>query len=136
MEPSLKQILDALNSCFDEFDRRLDDRDHVFADHTGSVDSCFATLETSISTQATGLERCLAGIKSRLPDLVSTSVEHCLASLETSLADDHAHRLTDLESSRDTAIKQEYDPRVAALEKVLADLEAWRPGVDGVLDDI
>jgi hypothetical protein len=136
MEPSLKQILHTLNSRFDEFDRRLDDHDCIFADHTGSVDSRFAMLETSISTQATGLERRLAGIESSLPDPVSASVEQRLAFLEASLADGHAHRLTDLESSHDTAVKQEYDPCVAALEKVSADLEAWRPGVDGILDDI
>jgi hypothetical protein len=52
MEPSLKQILDALNNCFNKFDRHLDDRDRAFADRTDSVDSRFATLET----QATGIE--------------------------------------------------------------------------------
>ena len=50
MEPSLKQILDALNSRFDEFNRRLDDRGCVFADRTSTVDSRFVTLETSLST--------------------------------------------------------------------------------------
>ena len=33
-------------------------------------------------------------------------------------------------------VKPEFDLRVAALEKVSADLEAWRLGMDGVLDDI
>ena len=136
MEPSLKQILDALNSRFEEFDRRLDDRDRVFADRTGSVDSRFTTLETSISTQAIGLERRLAGIESRLSDPVSASIEQRLASLEASFADGHDHRLTTLETSNDVTVKLEFDPRVAALEKVSTDLAVWRPGIDGVLDDI
>ena len=130
----MKHILDALNARFDEFDHCLDHRDRAFADRTGSVDSRFATLESSISTQATGLERRLAGIESRLLDPVSTSVEQRLASLEASFAD--GHRPTTLELSNDATVKPEFDPRVAALAKVSADLEAWRPGVDGVLDDI
>ena len=136
MEPSLKHILDALNARFDEFDRRLDDHDRAFADRTGSVDSRFATLETSISTQAMGLERHLAGIESRLSDPVAASVEQRLASLEASFTDSHGHRLATLETSNDNSVKSELDPWVAALEKVSADLEAWRLGMDGVLDDI
>jgi len=41
-----------------------------------------------------------------------------------------------LEPGNDVTVKPESDPQVAALAQVLADLQAWRPGVDGVLDDI
>ncbi|CAD6206729.1 unnamed protein product [Miscanthus lutarioriparius] len=136
MEPSLKQILDALNARFDEFDRRLDDRDRAFADRTGSVDSHFATLETSISTQAIGLEKGFEGIESRLPDPVSVSVEQRLTSLEASFAVGSGHRHTTLEPRTDVPVKPEFDPRAVAFEKVSADPEARRPGVDAVLGDI
>ena len=106
MDPSLKRILDTLNSRFDEFDRRLDDRDRVFADRTGTVDSRFASLETTIAAQASGIEVRLAGIEAQLPDLASSSVT--------------------------TAS----DPRLDAIARVSADLELWRPSMEGALDDI
>jgi hypothetical protein len=39
-----------------------------------------------------------------------------------------------LESSRVLHVKDESDPRVAALEKATVDLAAWRPNMEGMLD--
>jgi hypothetical protein len=139
MDPAMKQLLDTLNARFDDFDRRLDDRDRVFADRTGVVDSRFVTLENAISTQTTGLERRLSSIESRLPDSSSASVEKRLADLEVTNSarlSDYSQRLSSLEDNRVSAVKLMADPRIAAIEKVTADLASWRPGVDGVLDDI
>ncbi|CAD6255166.1 unnamed protein product [Miscanthus lutarioriparius] len=71
--------------------------------------------------------------------LEQNTVEQRLASLEASYVDrdaDYSQRISELEAIRVTQIKDERDARVAALESTAADLAAWRPGVEGLLDDV
>jgi hypothetical protein len=48
---------------------------------------------------------------------------------------DLEHHMNELELIRLYEIRDERDERVSALEAIAADLEAWRPGVDGFIDD-
>jgi hypothetical protein len=124
MDPSLQLILDTMNRRFDELTSRVSDRDREFADHAASVDSRFGELVAATST----LEQRVAGLESIRVDPIAATVEQRLASLEANYVDLEAARAVDAAAS--------HDVRVAALEKVTADLATWRPGMEGLLDDI
>ena len=64
-------------------------------------------------------------------------LEQRLVSLEASYIDrdtEYSNRLSELEALRVEHLTDDSDPRLAAL--ALADLSAWRPDMEGVLDDV
>lgn len=74
MEPSLQLVLDALNSRFNDFERRLDDRNRAFANRTAFVDSRFIALEASQAAHAMALEERLSTLVPPNFDPVATSM--------------------------------------------------------------
>lgn len=124
MDPSLQLIFDTMNQRFDELNSRFSDRDREFTDHAASVDSRFGELVAATSA----LEQRVAGLESIRVDPIAATVEQRLASLEANYVDLEAARAVDAAAG--------HDVRVAALEKATADLAAWRPGMEGLLDDI
>lgn len=139
MDPNIKLILDNMNSRFDELDRRFADRDLQFADHAAAVDSRFAALESSRSTGAEALERRVSDLEATRRDPAPAAMEERLASLEANYIDrdaDYSQRIAELKAVRFVQISKERDARVAALESAMADLAAWRPDVEGLLDDV
>jgi hypothetical protein len=47
VDPALQLILDMMNTCFDELDRRFTDRDRALADRAAVVDLRFIALEVN-----------------------------------------------------------------------------------------
>jgi hypothetical protein len=71
------------------------------------------------------------------PHPLTATARH--ATLETNYADHDAKfikRLSHLEALHVGPIKDMYSDRVATLEATAADFAVWRPGVDGLLDDV
>ena len=145
MDPNLQLILDTMNNRFDELDRRFTDRDCASADQDAAVDSRFAALKvthsaaTAAAATAATLEQRLAGLESVHVSPLPTSIEQRLTSLEASYIDcdtDYSQHIAELEKLHLATTKDERNARVAALDKATADLAAWRPDMEGVVDDI
>jgi hypothetical protein len=135
MDPFLQLVLDTMNQRFNELNTRLTDRDREFADHAASVDSRFTEMVTATSA----LKQCIAGLESIHVDPITATIEQWLLSLEANYVDrdaDYAQRIMDLEAIRTVEVKVGHDARVAALEKAMAELAAWRPDMEGLVDDI
>jgi hypothetical protein len=135
-----------MNSWFDELNSRFADQDRAAADRDAVVDSRLAALEANQSaatavaaTTAAALEQRLAGLESVHVEPLVASVEQRLTSLEANYADrdaEYSDRFHELEALRVAHMTDESDLRVAALEKETAELKAWRPGVEGFMDDV
>jgi hypothetical protein len=139
MDPALQLILDTMNQRFNELNTRFDDRDREFANHTATIESRFTELEFSHAAATATLEEHVAGLESIRVNPIVATVKQRLASLEANYVDrdtEYAQRTTDLEAVHATDVKDERHARVATLEKATADLAAWRPDMEGVLDDI
>jgi hypothetical protein len=66
-------------------------------------------------------------------------LEQRLTSLEASYIDhetEYSNHLSELEALHVEHLTDDSDPRLAVLEKALVNLVAWRPGMEGVLDDV
>jgi hypothetical protein len=127
MDPTLKLILDTMNSRFDDLDRRFADRDATAATRTAAVDERFDLLTAHQAAATSAVANSAAALEQRL------------ASLEASYVDrdtEYANRLSELESLRVAHLADDGENRMAALEKSMADLAAWRPDMEGVLDDV
>ncbi|CAD6267782.1 unnamed protein product [Miscanthus lutarioriparius] len=142
MDPALQLILDTMNSRFDDLDRRFAYRDQASADRDAVVDSRFYALAAATSAAATtaaALEQRLAGLESFGIDHVAASMEQRLSSLEASYVDrdtEYTNRINEFESLRVADMTDDRDARVAALEKATTEFAAWRPDMEGVLDDV
>jgi hypothetical protein len=69
----------------------------------------------------------------------AAALEQRLATLEASYVDrdtEHSNRLNELEAIRIAHMTDDNDERVATLEKATAELAAWRPDMEGVLEDV
>jgi chromosome segregation ATPase len=146
MEPNMKRILDEisqLNRRFDEQDshlnRRFADLERSITDRSTAIDSRLQSLEAAHVTTESALSRRVADLEAAPADPQVNAVESRVATLEASYVDrdtEFNNRLRSLEALRVGAVKDESDDRLATLEKATKELCAWRPDVDGVLDDI
>ncbi|CAD6218216.1 unnamed protein product [Miscanthus lutarioriparius] len=146
MDPALQFVLDTMNNRFDELDRRFTERDRAAADRAAAIDSRFAALEATQSaaasaaaTTAAALEQRLSGLGSARLTPVAAAIEQRLTTLEANYIDrdaDYSQRISDLEALQAAPKSEEHDSRVVALEKATADLAAWRPDMEGLVDDV
>lgn len=99
-------------------EKRVDDVSTALWEREIMVDSRTASLEDFVSSQYT---------TTVVADNWGSHFESRVSGLETCMAD--------LELIRLAEIRDEHDDRVEALEQAVAELQAWRPEVNGYIDD-
>jgi hypothetical protein len=146
MEQDFKLVLDELakiNRRFDEQDerwsRRFTDLERGITERSSSTSARLNALEATGSSSMDELSRCVANLEAALADPQPLATTARIASLEANYADRDAEfskRLAHLEALRVDPTKDAHGGRVAPLEVAAADFAAWKPGVDGLLDDV
>jgi hypothetical protein len=146
MEPNFKLVLNELaklNQRFDEQDerwsRRFTDLEHAISKRSSSTSTRLDALEAKRSSSMDELSWHVADLEvvPADPQPLTATARH--ATLEANYADHDAKfskRLSHLEALRVGPIKDMHSDRVATLEAMAADFAVWRPGVDGLLDDV
>jgi hypothetical protein len=152
MEPNFKLLLDemtSLNRRFDEqgdqwgrgfsdLQRGLTDLERGLTDRSTSINFRLDALEASQSVNSDALAHRIAVLESASMGSANTAMVSRLATLEASYTDRDAkftNRISELEALRVSPTKDDRD-RVVTIEAATADLTSWRPGVEGMLDDV
>jgi hypothetical protein len=94
-------------------------------------------LERSLSARDEHVNHCLAELESHMPVPVDPDFAKRLSSLESACVDTEAafaKRLEAIKSNRVIISSDDCDARVTALETVAADVNAWRPKLEGRVD--
>jgi len=128
MDPNLKIVIDKL----DGLTKRLDDREMHW-------ERRFNGLERSLSARDEHVDRRLAELESRGSAPISPDIIKRIATLESACVNNEAaisKRLEAIESNRMCISDDDCDARVTALETVAADVNAWRPKLEGIVDDL
>jgi hypothetical protein len=152
MEPNFKLLLDemtSLNRRFDEqgdqwgrgfsdLQRGLTDLERGLTDRSTSINFRLDALEASQSVNSDALAHRIAVLESASMGSANTAMVSRLATLEASYTDRDAkftNRISELEALRVSPTQDDRD-RVVTIEAATADLTSWRPGVEGMLDDV
>jgi hypothetical protein len=142
MEPNFKLALDELaklNYRFYEQDERFTDLERGITERSSSTSARLDALEASRSSSMDDLSRRVADLEAAPVDLQPLAAIAHLATLEANYADcdaEFSKRLAHLEALRVGPYKDVHGDQMATLEAAAADFAAWRPGVDGLLDDV
>jgi hypothetical protein len=128
MDPNLKIVIDKLYGLT----KRLDDRESQW-------ERRFTGLERSLFARDEHVDRRLAELESHGSAIVSPDIVKRLASLETSCINNKAAIsmcLEAIESNRVIISDDDCDACSTTLETIAADVNVWRPELEGRIDDL